>query len=286
MFRIHGAPVIGVQQIAGIDLKAEHRPQEPTGILVIIRMTTVDIVGQLIQRRRFRGVAQAIALGLDVIGFGLDDAGGEGRVVEGAVIAFRVILDRNLPIAVLLHFHPFQRLQLRPMGQETLQLRPGVGEPRFHGGRVRIEVHEDEAEEDLRSDLRQANLGGIEARHGLGIGGRTQAPGQFVSPCVIRADNHAGRAFAADKLMRAVLTNVVEGADHAIAALDREQAFVRQLKCDVIARVLQLAGMAGKLPCAGQQPGLLHLEHLRVGVVARREGAQGAAVILHSGSSV
>jgi hypothetical protein len=78
---------------------------------------------------------------------------------------------------------------------------------------------------------------------------------------VVGADDDAGRAFAADQLVRAVLADVVEGADDPVAAPDAEQALARQVEGHVIARVFQMAGMAGELPGAGQEPCLLGLEN-------------------------
>ena len=89
MVGIHRAPVIGVQKIAGIDLEREHRPQEPRGIdpgIVIRRQ--VDGIAHRIQVLAFGGMAQTMALRLDVVGFRPHDAGGEGLVVQRAVIAF------------------------------------------------------------------------------------------------------------------------------------------------------------------------------------------------------
>jgi hypothetical protein len=90
---------------------------------------------------------------------------------------------------------------------------------------------------------------------------------------VIGADDDAGGAFAADELMRAVLADVVEGADFAIPPPDRKQAFIAQIKSDVVAGIFKLTGVAGELPSSCQQTGFFVLEDLRVGVVARLERA-------------
>jgi hypothetical protein len=61
---------------------------------------------------------------------------------------------------------------------------------------------------------------------------------------MVGADHDAGAPLAADQLMRAVLANIVEGADLSIPPTDREQALVTQIKGHIVAGVFQLAGVA------------------------------------------
>ena len=58
----------------------------------------------------------------------------------------------------------------------------------------------------------------------------------------------AGAAGALDHQMAAVLADVVETAQFVVAAADHEQILVEQGEGDVIARRLELAGVAGELP--------------------------------------
>ena len=107
----------------------------------------VDVVCHLVEVLAFGRVTQALALRLDVIGFGFHHTCCECRVVERAVIALGVILNRNLPIAVFRNLYEFQGLKFSPVWHPFLKLRTGVREPVFHRLRIRIEVDEDEAEE-------------------------------------------------------------------------------------------------------------------------------------------
>jgi hypothetical protein len=103
---------------------------------------------------------------------------------------------------------------------------------------------------------------------------------------VIGTDNDAAAARAADKLMSTVLTNIEKGADLAIPAFDREQAFFAQIESHIVTGIFQLARMAGELPRARQQSGFFDLEDLWIGVVPRIKRPDRTCFILHSGSSM
>ena len=81
MTRIDCAPVIGVQNIARIDLERKHRPQEPAGIFVLMRKARIDVIGHILEVLTFGCVSQTLALRLNVVGFRLDHPIREGRMV-------------------------------------------------------------------------------------------------------------------------------------------------------------------------------------------------------------
>jgi hypothetical protein len=48
MIGVDSAPVVGVEKIARIDLKREHRPEEPGGIIArIVVLKAIDVIGHL-----------------------------------------------------------------------------------------------------------------------------------------------------------------------------------------------------------------------------------------------
>jgi hypothetical protein len=72
---IHRAPVIGVEHVARIDLKREHRPQEPGGVVARMGIALkVDRVAHPVEIGALGGVTQAMPLWLDVVGLRLDHA--------------------------------------------------------------------------------------------------------------------------------------------------------------------------------------------------------------------
>ena len=68
---------------------------------------------------------------------------------------------------------------------------------------------------------------------------------------MVGADHNAGCSAALNQLVRAVLADVVECSDFTIPPTDAEKTLTRKLKREVVAGVLNLAGMSGELPRAG-----------------------------------
>ena len=269
MRRVDHAPMVGVQHVARIDLKREHREQEPTGIFIEMREAGVDIVGHILKALALSRMTQALALRLDIVGFGFDHAAGKGRMTQRAMVAFRVILDRHLPVAGLGNIDPFEWPQIPPIRHPFLKFRPRAGKPLLHRRGVWVEVHEHESKEALGAHFCQADRGFIEPLHRLDVRPGPQLPGQFIGPRVVGAYDHPRCPRAFHQLMRAVLADVVEYSDHFIAAPDRKQALSGNLEGLIRADLRQIRRVAPELPRLRQQPLLFDLKDLRVGVVAR-----------------
>lgn len=75
-----------------------------------MRKSRVDIITHVLKALAFGCMAQALALRLNVIGFGFDYTVCKRRMIQLAVVALRVIFYRNLPIALIGNFDPFKRL--------------------------------------------------------------------------------------------------------------------------------------------------------------------------------
>jgi hypothetical protein len=65
--RTFRAPVIGLEDISGIDLKAEYRPGKPARMLIAMVKARMDAIGNAIKVLTFRHVPQAFALRLECI---------------------------------------------------------------------------------------------------------------------------------------------------------------------------------------------------------------------------
>ena len=85
---------------------------------------------------------------------------------------------------------------------------------------------------------------------------------------MIGADDDAGDAFAGHQFMRAVLADVVKGADLAIPAPDAKEVLPGDFESEVSAGFGDLTDMASELPCAGEEPPHLLRVDVGVGVVA------------------
>ena len=66
-----------------------------------MRHIQVNRIAHCVQILALGRVAQTMPLRLDVVGFRLHHAGCKGRMVQRAVITFRIVFDRDLPIATL-----------------------------------------------------------------------------------------------------------------------------------------------------------------------------------------
>ena len=226
-------------------------------------------------------MAQAVALGLDVVGFGFDHAGGEGLVVDRAVVALGVVLDRNLPVALFRDFHPLQRRQPVDFRDEGTQLFTHPRKPVIHGRGVVVEIDENEAVKDLRAHRGQADFGLGKVWNRADVRPGTELAGQLVSPGVVGADDQRGMTAAADQLVRPVLADVEEGPHLTVAIAQAEQVFSRHFKGKVVAGFGHLADVTSELPGSHQQPGALGRENLRVGVVAPFERADDGRGLVH-----
>ena len=91
---------------------------------MLIRLK-INWITHLIKILAFRCVAKAKALWLNIICFRTYDAGRKGLVVKGAVIAFRIIFNRHLPVA---GFREFQPIPAGGGGQSAAHAPSAAGE--------------------------------------------------------------------------------------------------------------------------------------------------------------
>ena len=275
--------MVGVQQVAGIDLERERGPEEERAVRAGVGDREVDRIAHPLNVLALRDVAQDVSplRSPDVVALGPDDAGCEGLVVERAVVALGVVLDRDLPVAPLGHFDPFERLQRADVGHVRRQFLAHTGIPRVHRRRVIVQVDEDEAVEGLGTHRREPDGGRIEAGNRRDVEPAAEGAVELVGPGVIGADDGAHPASALQERMGAVLADVVEAAQDPVAAANAEQALARDLDGKIVARVADEALVPGKLPGAGEKTRALPLEDGRIGVVARRQRMDGRSRVPH-----
>ena len=218
-------------------------------------------------------VAQAVALRLNVVGVWLYDTGSEGAMVERAVVALGVVLDRHLPVAGLWCIDPFQRLQVIDVRHEGLELFTHAGKPLVHGGSVCIEVCEHETVKYFDAYRCEADLFAIETGHRIDVRPGAQLAVQGIGPGVVRTDHFAGVAFATQQFMSPVLADVVETVQLTLPVAYAEKIFAGNGKGEIVTGFGDERAVAGKLPGAGQQSCLFQAEDLRISVVASLQRA-------------
>jgi hypothetical protein len=138
------------------------------------------------------------------------------------VIALRIVLDRDLPVAALGDLDPFQRLEAGDVRHKVRQF-ARTRKPLVHRPGVRIEIGEDEAGSSRSAPASGRSQRGSKPGHRIDVGTGAQLARQLVAPGVIGADQQPGITFARDQLMGAVLADIVETAQFAITAANAEQ---------------------------------------------------------------
>ncbi|MOA36284.1 hypothetical protein D3C78_1577980 [compost metagenome] len=93
----------------------------------------------------------------------------------------------------------------------------------------------------------------------------------------------AGAALAGNDLVRAVPAGVVEGADAAVGKARHGHPLAEELEGDVVARVGDLADVAGDVPGAREDCLLLQLEEAFVVVDPAGQGVVVAVIDLRAG---
>ena len=155
------------------------------------------------------------------------------------------------------------------------------GKPFIHRSRIRIKIDEKETAEILDRHRCQANLLAAESLDRLDVRAGPQPPLKIIAPGMIGTGDHWRPPAALDKLVRAVLADIVEGVDRAIPVQHTEQGLAGHLEGEIVPRVLKLRGMPGELPAAGEQTARFNVEDFRVGVVARVQRQQRVDIIGH-----
>ena len=148
------------------------------------------------------------------------------------------------------------------------QLGTHAGEPFIHWPRIRVQIDEEEPAEILDRHFCQADILAAESFDGFDVRSGAELAAKVITPGVIRACQDIGPPAALHQLVGAMLADIVESIDRAIAVHHAEQRFTRHLKSEIVARPLQLRGVACELPAGGEQATRLNLENRRVRVIA------------------
>jgi hypothetical protein len=172
------------------------------------------------------------------------------RVRRRAVIAFEIVLDRQLPVRRDLVVRAMGDARIGPaIGAETVAQRLLDTTERE---RRRGERDEDQPLDDTEMNRLEPIGGGVEIRRH--VTRRTQRAVEPVGPGVVGTDQEFGMAgLRAADARAAVTADIGEAAQHAILAAHDDHRFVGQLEEEIIARLRRLAGMAGAEPMAPQQ---------------------------------
>ena len=203
-------------------------------------------------------------------------------MVQSAVVAFRIILNRHLPVTIFRYLYPLQWPQAVYLRNMSRQLCTDARKPLIHWLRLRVQIDKQEATEIFGRHFCQTNIFPVEPVHSLHVWGAPQTAVKFVGPGVIGTGNQACIAASRDKLVRAMLAYIVEGADPAVSAHHAEQRLAGHLESEIIAWFLKLRRVSGKLPARGEQATGLDLEYCRVGVIASIKRKDGTGIVGHA----
>ena len=198
-------------------------------------------VAHLLEILALGGVAKTIALRLDVIGIGLDDAGGKRRVVEPAVITLGVVLDRHLPVAFFIDLDGLDGLQAVDLGNIGTQLGLNTGVPVLHRLGIVIEIDKNEPAEFLGAHRGQADLLSDLSGHHFGIRPTQKMPVQMIGPCMIGTDQRLlALTLSFYQLMGAVLADVIKRTQNVLVVADTKERLSCDLKTEVIPELRHL----------------------------------------------
>ena len=153
--------------------------------------------------------------------------------------------------------------------------------PLIHRPRIRIEIDEEKATEIFGRHACQAYVITPKPFDDLHVRRTAQPPVKLICPGVVRTGDHPRIAASLDKLMRTVLADVIEGADLAIPTHDAKKRLASHIENKIVAGLLQLRGVSGKLPACRQQAAGLDLEYRRVGIVAGVERQDRTGIVGH-----
>ncbi len=155
-----------------------------------------------------------------------------------AVIALGIVFDDVLPVGLevdLLAIGAHQPLRLRIERQE---LALEVAERRAEGGRVRVEIDIDEAAQHLDPHGLEGKLCLVEAVDPVAVTGRAQRAVKSIAPGVVGTGDHRLQApLALQQAMRAVLTDIIEGAQLPCPVAQDDHALVAHFLGDKVARL-------------------------------------------------
>ncbi|MCY1241162.1 hypothetical protein D9M72_540510 [compost metagenome] len=187
--------------------------------------------------------------------------------------AFQVVVDHHLPVGLhligeLVRGH--QLVDVRAARADFVVQAGGLLGQRL---RVHVQIDEDQAAELFHAHRRQARVVLAEARHVLGVAHMDQLAVQAERPGVVGAGDHVlGLAGAIRKqLMGAVRADVVERAQHAVAAAHDEHVLAGHLHRGVLVVLGHLALVHHAHPAAREDRLLLLLEDFLRGVVVGRQ---------------
>ena len=134
----------------------------------------------------------------------------------------------------------------------------------LQGGRVGVEIDEDETREFGDLDLIEADVIGVEILQRVRFRRADQLARETIDPGVIGAHDAAGIARALQQHMRAVLADIVEGAQQAVPGTGDHDRLARDIGGNVVAGSAQFLDVTDPLPVlrknglpVGLEPGII-----------------------------
>jgi len=181
----------------------------------------------------------------------VEQAGGERGVCVTAVVTLPIVFEGDLPVAGQFHGTAMVELGFAEARGELRQFVAYAGKKRVEGGCRGVQIDQNQFAHFLNRDRRQRNLSRIETRHVFGIGRAAQATVEAVGPGVIgTGDGDLEYALALQQTMTAMLADIVEGAQYAIASAHDRKVLADDVAGEVGSRIGDVGPVAGDLPAA------------------------------------
>ncbi|MNN18361.1 hypothetical protein D3C81_1315680 [compost metagenome] len=137
----------------------------------------------------------------------------------------------------------------------------------FDGACFHVHIDEDEACVFFDAQLHQGRVLFVEVHHVVAVARVGQLAVELEGPGVVRAgDDVLGLAAAAEQLVATVRADVVERAQHAVAAAYHDDALANHFAGDVGVVVCHFAAVADTDPAACENAFFLVFEHRSLGV--------------------
>ena len=185
---------------------------------------------------------------------------------NGAVVALEVVLDADLPVRVVLALGP-------PVEDERVDVDATFGDESRQVAQVlrkrtarRVGIDEDERPPGVDRDGHEPEAAAVEAGLGVGSGCGPQRSVEVVRPGVVGTLQRLALPGAVAEEVAAMTADVDECAERVVAAAHEDDRHVARAGRHERTGLAQVAGVAGVLPGAPEDPLLLEPRDRRVDV--------------------
>ena len=181
----------------------------------------------------------------NMVSLWIDHTGGEALMHPFTVITLIVIFNGDQPVGMLKRIVCVGKntfFDVRAKRRDRL-LNARINSA--HRSGFRVQVDKDKTTKNLHLDCCQANHGTVESRQIFGTWRTPQLTIKFVSPAMIRADDHPDTPAIFKQRMTTMLADIEKATHHTVYISDHEQILTANRKREVIALFRNLTDVAG-----------------------------------------